>query len=83
MADAQKRVPENTPGRCYVDWTCLYCGLCVEIAPNLFAEEATEGWAYILRQPQNEREFALIRDAAEQCPLDCIGLDDVDQSALA
>ena len=33
MADRMDKVPENVPGRFYVDATCIDCDLCRETAP--------------------------------------------------
>jgi len=80
MADVSKKVEQNVPGRLFVDWTCIYCGLCVEIAPSIFAESSDPGWAYVKRQPATEAEWELARQAAAECPLDSIGIANEDEN---
>lgn len=75
MAELSKKVDQNIPGQIYVDWTCIYCGLCKEIAPTIFDEYPKNGWAYVIKQPENEAEMELAREAANRCPLDSIGTD--------
>src|SRR4051812_30960716 len=37
MADKTRKVPENVPGRYYVDDTCIDCDLCRETAPGPYS----------------------------------------------
>ncbi len=43
MADRDHKVPENVPGRYYVDVTCIDCDLCRETAPHKFHSATTRG----------------------------------------
>ena len=36
MADSDDKVPENAPGKFYVDSTCIDCDACREMAPDNF-----------------------------------------------
>ena len=71
------KVPENVTGRFYVDRSCIYCDLCVEIAPNNFKEINEMGWAAVFKQPENSEEERTCREAKESCPTESIGNDGV------
>jgi len=43
MAEKDKRLQENVPGKYYIDSECINCELCVEIAPGLFKTENESG----------------------------------------
>ena len=75
MADISSRIPQNASGKFYVDDTCIYCDLCVEIAPTVYAEHKESGNAYVLRQPQTPEETRLAMEAVEGCPTESIGTD--------
>ena len=75
MAKFDQRVPQNVPGRFYVDKHCIYCELCVETAPHVFRESKEKAWAYVFTQPSGEAEVAAAMDAAEGCPTKSIGFD--------
>ena len=58
MANPRKRAAENVTGDFFVDYTCINCDACRQIAPNVFAtergHEASEGFEmgeakYVLR----------------------------------
>ena len=75
MADILQRVPENVPGRYYVDQTCIDCDLCRETAPDNFVRRDDEGYSYVFRQPADHAEEAACLAALEECPVEAIGLD--------
>jgi ferredoxin len=75
MADPNQKVPENVPGRFYVDATCIDCDLCRETAPENFRRNDREGRSFVLRQPQGPAEEAACRSALEECPVEAIGDD--------
>jgi ferredoxin len=77
MAILSQRVPQNVAGRYYVDEQCIYCDLCVEIAPSIFKEYKERGWAYVFHQPESKEEEALASEAIKGCPTESIGrIDD-------
>ena len=43
MADKSQKVPENVPGRFYVDATCIDCDQCRTMAPKFFGRNADSG----------------------------------------
>jgi ferredoxin len=73
MADPSKTFEKNVEGRYYVDETCIYCDLCREIAPTVFAEDKTIGNAYVFKQPETDEEYTLARESLEGCPTQSIG----------
>lgn len=75
MADPTQKVPENVPGRFYVDRTCIDCELCRETAPAHFARQDAEGYSFVARQPTHPAEEAACRAALEECPVEAIGSD--------
>jgi ferredoxin len=65
MADKTQKVPENVPGKWYVDDTCVPCHTCLEEAPNL----------YFFKQPTNPEEEDAAARALDICPSGSIGDD--------
>ena len=75
MADAAHKYPENVPGKFYVDDQCIDCDLCRETAPANFTRNDDGGHSYVHKQPENEEEERLSKEAMEGCPVEAIGLD--------
>lgn len=75
MAIPTDRVPENVPGRWYVDSTCIDCDLCRETAPTIFARHDEGGYSFVIRQPETPEEIALAEEARQGCPVEAIGYD--------
>jgi ferredoxin len=75
MADHDAKVAGNVPGPFYVDDNCIDCGVCIETAPNNFAQNEDDGFAYVFKQPENDAERQACREALEECPVEAIGED--------
>jgi ferredoxin len=75
MAHLSDRIPVNIPGPWYNDDTCVDCGLCPEMAPQIFRRDDTLAQSYVWRQPSTEEELTLAREAQQACPTDSIGND--------
>ena len=73
MADREDKNPENVDGKFYVDSMCIDCDLCRETAPENFTREEDEGYSYMYKQPENQKEEELCREAMEGCPVEAIG----------
>jgi ferredoxin len=73
MAIESEAAPQNAGGRYYIDWSCIYCALCVDTAPEIFDVIEEIGQAYVKRQPAGAAEVLLAEEALEWCPLDSIG----------
>jgi ferredoxin len=56
-----------------VDESCIYCELCVETAPENFAFDENEGYAYVSKQPITKEEIRLVLEALKDCPIESIG----------
>ena len=55
MADRNSRVPENVPGRFYVNATCIDCDLCRETAPRNFQRNDEGRRSYVVASPADRR----------------------------
>jgi ferredoxin len=73
MADMANKYPENTAGKYYVDNQCIDCDLCRETAPANFTRNDDGGYSYVFKQPENEEEEKLCKEAKEGCPVEAIG----------
>lgn len=75
MADINEKHPLNVPGKFYNDLTCIDCGLCPDLAPDLFTRDDEGGYSYLYRQPVGKEEVALAQEVLEECPTESIGND--------
>lgn len=75
MADPNDRVPGQAHGRYYVDTQCIDCDLCRETSPANFTRNDDECFSYVYKQPENEEEERLSKDALDNCPVEAIGND--------
>jgi ferredoxin len=73
MAQITDRLPQNVPGRFYVDSSCIDCGLCPSTAPAHFRRDDETGQSFVFKQPVTEQEIILCREALESCPTESIG----------
>ena len=76
MADINDKLPDNVPGEFFVDAECIDCDLCRETAPDNFTRNDDEGYSYVKKQPENEEEETLCKEALEGCPVEAIGAAD-------
>jgi ferredoxin len=79
MADKDRKVAENVAGKYYVDATCIDCDLCRETAPLNFTRQDDEGYSFVMKQPANAAEEAACFAALEECPVEAIGLDGLEE----
>lgn len=77
MADLANKYPENVAGTFYVDDQCIDCDLCRETAPANFTRNDDGGHSYVFKQPENDDEANLCKEAMEGCPVEAIGNDGV------
>lgn len=75
MADLSERWEDNTEGSWYVDKSCILCSLCVDLAPNNFAESDDGDHDRVIKQPEGAEELQACEEAMEQCPTNSIGND--------
>jgi len=75
MADLRDKLPDNAPGKFYVDGQCIDCDVCRDLSPANFARNDENGYSYVSRQPETPEEFELCAEAIETCPVEAIGDD--------
>jgi ferredoxin len=75
MADPARKLPDNVPGRFYVDATCIDCDRCREVAPAHFERNDQEGYSFVAQQPTRPDEEEACLQALEECPVEAIGND--------
>lgn len=75
MADKTMKVPENAPGKWYVDDTCVPCQTCLEEAPDLLKWNDDETKVYFVKQPATPEEEDAAGRARDVCPTGSIGDD--------
>ncbi len=75
MADVAHKYSDNVAGKFYVDDQCIDCDLCRETAPANFTRNDDGGHSFVFKQPANEDEDKLCREAMEGCPVEAIGPD--------
>jgi ferredoxin len=75
MSNPKERLSENEPGRYYVDSQCIDCDVCRDIAPDNFMRNTKRRYSFVYKQPENEGEESLCREAMEACPVEAIGDD--------
>ncbi len=75
MASYEDKVPQNVPGKYYVDHSCIYCDVCRDAAPEVFAYFQEMEWAYVYSQPRTPEEEERCREAMVACPTESIGDD--------
>ena len=74
MPDIRDRLPQNAPGRFYVDSSCIDCDLCRGNAPEFFRRDDDIGFSIVFRQPVTPSEIALCIAAMDGCPSESIGM---------
>lgn len=75
MPDPNEKWEDNVEGKWYVDKSCIFCGLCPQLAPENFCESEDGTHDVVYKQPENDDELAQCEDAAAQCPVTAIGDD--------
>jgi ferredoxin len=75
-----RRLPNNVSGKFYTTEECDGCAYCASIAPENFDFEKESNTYFVARQPRSSEEEEYMREAAEDCPVDAIGI--LDEQAL-
>ncbi len=75
MADIDEKYEDNVPGKYYVDTQCIDCDLCRETAPENFTRNEDGGYSYVYKQPDNDEQEELCKEAMDGCPVEAIGDD--------
>jgi ferredoxin len=74
MATLSERLPENLPGRYYVDASCIDCDQCRALAPQIFTRN-DQGLSFVSQQPTTSEEIAQVEDILSGCATSSIGND--------
>ena len=77
MATPSDRLPQNTPGKYYVDSTCIDCDQCRAMAPQLFGRNEDTGMSFVSHQPETAEDLALAEEVIAACATSSIGNDGV------
>lgn len=72
MANPEKFNPNNVPGSLYVDTTCIDCGTCFHLAPEIFKEK--EDQSFVAIQPSSAHDWVQSKTAMVSCPTNSIGV---------
>ena len=82
MAFIEDKLPDNVPGKFYVDRQCIDCDVCRDTSPANFARNDENGYSYVYKQPSTPLEFELCEEALMACPVEAIG-DDAEEVSLS
>ena len=83
MAEVKDKLPDNTPGKFYVDRQCIDCDVCRDTSPANFTRNDENGYSYVYKQPETTGEVSLCEEALNACPVEAIGDDAVPVSSTA
>lgn len=75
MADPFRKLPENVPGKWYVDDTCSPCHVCLSEAPDMLKYNDDQTYVFVYRQPTTPAGEESAQRAADVCPTGAIGRD--------
>ena len=73
MAKQELKNHNCSSGPLFVDQTCIDCGTCFHIAPQIFKEDANSK-SYNVRQPDSLEEWIQVKEAILSCPTNSIGV---------
>jgi ferredoxin len=74
MAKIHLKNENCVTGPLYVDESCIDCGTCFHIAPQLFKED-NHSKSYTLKQPESIHEWTQAKEAVLSCPTNSIGVE--------
>lgn len=83
MAFIKDKLPDNVPGKYYVDRQCIDCDVCRDTSPSNFTRNEENGYSYVYKQPDSLEEEALCQEALNACPVEAIGDDAASASSTA
>ena len=75
MADLRDKLPENTPGKFFVDRQCIDCDVCRDTSPSNLCRNDQNGYSYVYKQPETPEEITRCEEAFMACPVEAIGED--------
>ena len=75
MADSSRKLPENVPGKWYVDDSCTPCHVCLDEAPGILKYNDDQTYVFVYKQPSTPEEEEAAQRALDVCPTGSIGND--------
>lgn len=75
MAEVKDKLPDNVPGKFYVDRQCIDCDVCRDTSPENFTRNDENGYSFVQKQPENQAELEKCIEAMDACPVEAIGDD--------
>jgi ferredoxin len=75
MADSTRKLPENVPGKWYVDDSCTPCHVCLDEAPGMLKYNDDQTYVFVYKQPSTPEEEEAAQRALDVCPTGSIGND--------
>lgn len=75
MADSSRKLPENVPGKWYVDDSCTPCHVCLDEAPGMLKYNDDQTYVFVYKQPSTPEELEAAQRALDVCPTGSIGND--------
>jgi glyoxylase-like metal-dependent hydrolase (beta-lactamase superfamily II)/ferredoxin len=73
MATLKKSHPLNRPGPLFTDTTCIDCGTCFHLGPDIFQENSDDK-SIVIRQPDSREDWLQAKQAILSCPTNSIGV---------
>lgn len=73
MANVDISHPKNAPGSLFVDLSCIDCGTCYHLGPELF-EEGRDDHSFVKSQPVTPHDWLEAKTAMISCPTNSIGV---------
>lgn len=64
--------PDNVPGRFHVNRACIFCSVCTDVAPEVFAMAPAQDHAVVVRQPEGQMSLVRAWEALDGCPVEAI-----------
>lgn len=77
MASFADRLPDNAPGRYYVDASCIDCDQCRDRAPEFFTRHEESGLSIVHHQPESAEDIARVEEVIASCATSSIGNDGI------
>ncbi len=71
-----QRLPNNVAGRYFTTEECDGCAYCASIAPENFDFEKASNTYFVSCQPRNAEEEEYMQEAADDCPVDAIRIEE-------
>jgi len=72
MAKIQLSHQLNAPGSLFVDTTCIDCGTCFHLCPDIF--QKAQDASFVKDQPQSLTEWGQAKAALISCPTNSLGV---------